>query len=204
MCGSFRGLSIMAVVGGGAGGEGPSPRWYPRNAVFLAGIGAVILLAGAVAIVKGADGYRGVLGVGYWAILAALAVGDARTRRAPNRIVYPALLLGVAASLPLGPTGAIEVLLGGAVAFGVMLVVALLGRGAMGYGDVKVGALCGLAVGLHGVVPMLVLTALSSAALAALLLVFRIRKRRDSLPFVPFLAGSTGLVMIVYPLYLWS
>jgi prepilin signal peptidase PulO-like enzyme (type II secretory pathway) len=167
-------------------------------------VAGAILLGAVVAGAKGADPYRGLLGVGYLAVLALLAVGDVQTRRAPNRIVYPALAVAVVSSLLLGQAGAIEALLGAAAAFLVMLIVALLGRGAMGYGDVKVGALCGLAVGLHGVVPLLVITALSSAAVAGVLLALRIRKRTDSLPFVPFLAGAAALSMTSYPLYLWG
>lgn len=183
----------------------PDGTWQQRDRwLTVAAVGGAVLVGAVVAAAKGADPYRGFLGVAYLAVLALLAVGDVRTRRAPNRVVYPALAVAVAASLLLGQAGAIEALLGAGAAFLVMLVVALLGRGAMGYGDVKVGTLCGLAVGLHGVVPLLVITALSSAAVAGVLLALRIRKRTDSLPFVPFLGGATVMAMTFYPLYLWG
>ena len=85
-----------------------------------------------------------------------------------------------------------------------MLLVALLGRGAMGMGDVKVGALCGIVVGLYGVAPMLIFAFIAGALVAAVLLISRVRRRSDTLAFTPFLCVGTLLAMALYPLYLWS
>lgn len=103
----------------------------------------------------------------YPALLVLIAVYDARTLRAPNRIVYPSLGFAFLASFTLGWEDAREALLGGVVAFVVLLVIALVGHGRMGFGDVKAGSLCGIVVGLHGVLPMLTIAFLAGAAVAS-------------------------------------
>ena len=94
-------------------------------------------------------------------------------------------------------------LAGGIAVFSIMLILALVGRGAMGFGDVKVGCFCGIAVGLRGVVPMLLITFLAGALLAVVLLLLHARKRKEVIAFTPFLAGATGFSMAYFHLYLW-
>lgn len=123
----------------------------------------------------------------YLVPLAAIAWLDIRTLRAPNRYVYPLIVVAVIVSLTLYRAHATEALLGGLLAFGILFVVALLGRGAMGFGDVKYGVVCGIAVGLHGVLPMLGFTFVVGALVAGLALGLRLRQRKDVVAFTPFL-----------------
>ena len=123
----------------------------------------------------------------YLVPLAAIAWLDIRTLRAPNRYVYPLIAVAVVVSLTLYRAHAAEALLGGLLAFGILFVVALLGRGAMGFGDVKYGIVCGIAVGLHGVLPMLGFTFVVGALVAGLALGLRLRQRKDVVAFTPFL-----------------
>jgi leader peptidase (prepilin peptidase)/N-methyltransferase len=166
---------------------------------------AAILIAGVFVVSDKDPGIlRACLGMAYIGLLLFLADQDMRTLRAPNRIVYPALALMAAASMTLEVGDAREALLGGAAAFSIMLVIALAGRGAMGYGDVKVAALCGMAVGLKGVLPMLLVTFIAGGVLAAVLLALRLRNRKDAVAFIPFLAGATVFCMFYMDLYLWG
>jgi len=182
------------------------PAIVPRRAdtPILIGAAIFLVLAAAIAFSKGPDLIRGLLGLSEVAILAVVAVGDARTRRAPNRLVYPAILFAGLASLLLGGHDAVEALLGGVAAFLLLLVIALAGRGAMGLGDVKVGTLCGIVVGLHGVVAMLMWCFVAGAAVAAALLITRRRDRKGTVAFTPFLCLGTLAAMALNPLYLWG
>jgi prepilin signal peptidase PulO-like enzyme (type II secretory pathway) len=171
---------------------------------FPYGLAVAIAAAAVLAVLLKEPGlHRGLLGIAYLAVLTFIAMHDVRFRRAPNRVVYPALALAVGASLTLGWSDAREALLGGLVAFLVMFVLAIIGRGAMGFGDVKVAALCGIVVGFHGVLPMLVLALIAGGLVAAAVLLLRVRKRTDSMAFTPFLVGATALSMLYYSLYLW-
>ena len=123
----------------------------------------------------------------YLVPLGAIAVYDVRTLRAPNRYVYPLIGLAVLASLTVYRLDASEALLGGLVAFGILFGVATIGRGALGFGDVKYGLVCGIAVGLQGVLPMLVFSFFAGGLVAAVVLVMKLRRGRDVVAFTPFL-----------------
>jgi len=166
-------------------------------------VGASLFVAGvAVVIARGGGPARQVLGTADMAALGLIAATDARTLIAPNRIVYPSLALALAGAFALGPEAGVDALSGGASAFTVLLLVALAGRGAMGFGDVKVGVLCGVVVGLRGVVPMLFITFLAGGVLAAVLLALGIRRRNDAMAFTPLLVGGVLASLAAFNLYL--
>lgn len=157
------------------------PLW-PRLAV-----GAMF----ATAVAAAWAGEAGVLRTAYLlagvAVLTWIAWYDLRTHRAPNRVVYPATALALTGSGVLGWEAALSSLLGALAAFGVFLLIALIGRGAMGYGDVKVAALAGALVGIKGLLLLLLVTHLAGALFAAVALGFRLRSRGEEVAFTPFL-----------------
>jgi len=136
------------------------------------------------------------------AILSFLAAFDSLTLRAPNRIVYPSLLVIPAGALLGGGQDALDALGGGIAAFTVLALVQNFGHGAMGFGDVKVGALAGLVVGLRGVLPMLGIAFASGGVVAAAFLSLRIGHRKDSIAFTPFLAFGVVAALASLDLYL--
>ncbi len=162
-----------------------------------------LVASGYAAIERTTDGYRVAVGLVYLALLAGIAVHDAETRRAPNLVVYPALIASALFSVMLGPGIAAEALAGGAATFAVLLVIALIGRGAMGLGDVKVGALCGIVVGLHGVLPLLGLTFAIGLAVCLPLVLLGVYRLSDTLAFTPFLAAATAVTLCLGHSYLW-
>lgn len=131
--------------------------------------------------------------------LLVIAVIDLRTLRAPNRYVLAALALALGAALASrsGATLA-DAALGVLLAFVLLLVVALIGRGAMGFGDVKYGAACGALVGVGGVLPMLMVTFVGGALFAVVMLGSRLRSRRDVVAFTPFLLVGV-VVTLAWP-----
>ena len=123
----------------------------------------------------------------YLAALGAIAVIDLRTLRAPNVLVLPALALVLVGAIVLAGPAPREAVLGAGVAFGVLLLVAVAGRGAMGMGDVKYGTVCGAVVGGGAVLPMLAFTFAGGGLVALVALAFRLRGRKDVVAFTPFL-----------------
>ena len=134
----------------------------------------------------------------YLAALAAIAVVDLRTLRAPNVLVLPALALVLLGAIVLAGPAPREAALGAAVAFAILLLVAVVGRGAMGMGDVKYGAVCGGVVGAGAVLPMLAFTFAGGGVVALAVLALRLRGRKDVVAFTPFL-----FVGVVFTL-LWA
>ncbi|MFN8639651.1 MAG: A24 family peptidase [Dehalococcoidia bacterium] len=147
--------------------------------------------------------YGELLALAYVAVLGTIALIDYRTRRAPNALVYPAIVGGALASIPLGDLRW-EAWLGGLTATALMLLVYAAGRGKMGAGDVKTACIAGLAVGLRGVPVMLAGTFLGGSAFALVVLALGARNRRDTVPFTPFLLLGVLLSWALRPGYLIS
>lgn len=134
--------------------------------------------------------------VGVW-----LTVIDVRTHRLPNAIVLSALgvtILLLAASCLFGaPWGALlRALAAGAVLFVFFLALRVIGRGAMGGGDVKLAALMGVLLGWVGwsAVAVGVLVAFVLGGLVGvILLATRRASRATRIPFGPFLVAGTWI-----------
>jgi len=161
------------------------------------------LIVTGVLCVETTSVQRGLIAAGVLGVIWVICVYDARTLLAPNRFVYPGVVFAIGAAFTLGPGAGLEALAGGLVAFIVMLVVALAGRGRMGMGDVKMAALCGAAVGVRAVMPMLVVTFLLGGLIAAVALGSGRRSRSDSMAFTPLLGIAVLVTAIVWQSYLF-
>jgi leader peptidase (prepilin peptidase)/N-methyltransferase len=173
----------------------------PHRALFLPVGGGVLFSLAFFAV----DGVGAALLSGFFATLfLAMATTDLERRLIPNRIVYPAMVLAAAltwawpaADNAVGSPWQ-DRFLGGGVAFALMLALYILGRGALGFGDVKMAALMGLVVGLGASIVGLLLMTLSAAAVILVLLALRILHRGDYIPYGPFIA--LGAIVVI----LWS
>ncbi len=131
----------------------------------------------------------------YAAVLIACAATDLMAFRVPNVITYPAAggALLAAALMPHGnPT---EALIGGALGAGLLLAIALISRGGLGLGDVKLAGFAGLALGGPLILPALMITTLAGG-LAAAYLALRVRRRSHPMPYAPFIAGGALAVLL--------
>ena len=143
-------------------------------------------------------------------ILLVVAVIDLERQLVLNSVVAAGLLLGLV-SAPLwsanardplwavgsAPLGALlDALIAGGAGLALFLVLALVSRGGMGWGDVKLAGMIGVWVGLRGLSVALMVSAVSGGAVALLLLAMRVKGRKDAIPFAPFLAlgGMTALL----------
>jgi leader peptidase (prepilin peptidase) / N-methyltransferase len=136
-------------------------------------------------------------------LLLAISVIDARTRRIPNRLTYPLtpalLMLFVVAAFANGdPWAALRALLGGVAGFAGLLVIALINPRGLGLGDVKLAASLGIALGYlsWGHVAVGIFGGfLLGGFVAIVLVVTRLRSRKDHVPFGPYLAAGTLLAV---------
>lgn len=82
-------------------------------------------------------------------------------------------------------------LLGAAVGFLLLLIIALVSKGGMGGGDVKLYAVLGFVLGLKLVLLSFFLSTLFGAVIGGFALLFKIIKRGQPIPFGPFIAAGT-------------
>ena len=135
-------------------------------------------------------------------IFILIAIIDLQHQLILNKIVYPSLI----AALIIAPffikngDGLLghftNSLIGGAVGFVVLLIPALVTRGGMGFGDVKMAALIGLVTGFGEVLVAVLGGIILGGVVAVVLLVTRIKKRKEAIPFGPFLSLATIVTLI--------
>jgi len=132
----------------------------------------------------------------YSAILIVISGIDLEHQLIPNRLVYPASLVAIAIALLRSGQEAWKALSGGMVGLSLLWLIALLWRGGMGMGDVKLAGLAGLIVGLPGVLVALFVAFLLGGATGGVLLLARRKGGKDLLPFGPFLGLATLVTML--------
>ncbi|HZQ26255.1 MAG TPA: prepilin peptidase [Acidimicrobiales bacterium] len=148
----------------------------------------------------------------FFAGLVALSAIDLDLHRLPNRVLYPTLFatapLLVLASAAAHRWGNLaRAAEGGVLCFAILLAIHLAAPRGMGFGDVRLAGLIGMATGWLGVGhSLLALFAafLFSAVIGIALIVSGLRGRRDRIPFGPFLAlGALVAVLWGTPLLHW-
>ena len=134
----------------------------------------------------------------YATFLLAVLVIDLEHRRVLNVMLAPAAVIALLASLLPGYPDPLQALLGGALGFGIFLLLALIGRGAMGLGDVKLAGVIGLMTGYPLVVPALAAGIVLGGVAAMVLLVTRRAGRKDTMAYAPYLALGTIVVLLLF------
>ena len=168
------------------GHDGSRGAWTRRLLV----VGATAGLFAAVATRYDDAAHLAVV-TAYVCVLLVCAATDMLSFRVPNVITYPAIVGAVALGALMPDADLAEVAAGGALAGGVLLLPALLTGGVgMGMGDVKLAAFVGLALGFTNVAPALLFMALAGGLAAVLLLATGLRKRREPIPYAPFISAG--------------
>jgi leader peptidase (prepilin peptidase)/N-methyltransferase len=133
-----------------------------------------------------------------------LTVTDLDTKLIPNRILGPGSVISIAL-LVIGyfldtlSGSLVDAAIGGAAYFSVMLLLALIVRGGLGFGDVKLAFLVGVFTGYLGLGHVLVAgigSFLIGGLVAAFLLITRKSSRKDAIPFGPFM--TTAAILTVF------
>jgi len=178
-----------------------------RSRVFLVEVATALLFA----FLYWHYGLTAQLGITafYSCVFLVLLVIDLERQLILNKIVYPAavvaLLIGVFVlqteavahapklflSQPAIVTRTLVGVTGGATGFILLLIPALLFRGGMGWGDVKMAGLIGLVVGFPLVFVAILGAMVAGGVVGGALLLFRIKDRKDPIPYGPFLSLAT-------------
>ena len=120
-----------------------------------------------------------------------------------NKVVYPGMVVALLLSLlpqswltQVIKPGIASAALGGGIGFVIFLLIAIVSRGGMGWGDVKLVALIGLVTGFPLVFVAIIMGAILGAIVAVALVVAKKRKRRETIPFGPFLALAVMVTLL--------
>ncbi len=146
-------------------------------------------------------------------LLIVIAVIDMRHMEIPNGLVIAGLTVGFIQLAITAATGLFDPWHSYVIGFFVgalpLLLIALLGallfkKEAMGGGDIKMMAFCGLITGWRLVIPAYFIGIFTGAILSIILIAAKQKKRGDAIPFGPFLAlGVTVSVFFGNELINW-
>lgn len=129
-------------------------------------------------------------------LLVVVSLVDLDRMVIPDKVTLPGIALGLALNALLSPRSIGGFLLGAVVGAAALYGVAILGellfkKESMGGGDIKLAAMVGAFVGWRGVLLSLFLAVLVGAMVGISLMMAGLKKRREHIPFGPFIALGT-------------
>ena len=161
---------------------------------------------GMFAFLYGSYGLTPKLGVMvfYSCLFIIISVVDLAQGLILNKVVYPGMAVALLFALFLPQPwitqlkfhGIANFAVGGSIGFVLLLLIAIISRGGMGWGDVKLAALIGLATGFPLVLLALLMGAIIGGLVAVALLIAKKRGRKETIPFGPFLSLATLVTLL--------
>ncbi|HXH20638.1 MAG TPA: A24 family peptidase [Dehalococcoidia bacterium] len=116
--------------------------------------------------------------------------------RVPNVVTYPGIVLALAAAALFPDGDPVNALVAGVVGGLIFLVLAIVTRGGLGLGDVKLAVLIGVALGFPASYQALVIGVLTGGVVILALFLAGIVSRKQAVPYAPFLAlAAVGIVL---------
>lgn len=136
-------------------------------------------------------------------VLIPLVVIDLQQQIIPDQLNMTGAIAGLLAIVASDITF-INALIGAFIGGGLMLLIAVISRGGMGGGDIKMMAWVGLFLGWKLTLLALFLSFLIGGLGSLILILFGIKKRKDFIPFGPFLAiGGFTAYAFGYEILAW-
>ncbi|MBN2851680.1 MAG: prepilin peptidase [Clostridia bacterium] len=109
----------------------------------------------------------------------------------PDKMVIFLLIVGIMYELIIRPVPLLDAVIGFFAASVPLLLIAILSRGGMGGGDIKLMAVVGIFLGWKGVLIAMFLGAFIGALVGIIAIILKKKGRKDVIPFGPFLC--TGI-----------
>ncbi len=142
----------------------------------------------------------------YCCLFIVLLVIDLEHGIIPNKLVYPSLVIALVLSVVLAEVkivpevgivpGIRDAGIGFGIGLGLFLLIVLISRGGMGWGDIKMAALIGLVTGFPLVFVALFLAVVLGGLVAGILLLFKLKKRKEGIPFGPYLSLGAIITLL--------
>jgi len=140
----------------------------------------------------------------YGSLFIVLGVIDLEHQLILNKIVYPASVVALIISVFLPQTEimsfpwpvSLNGIIGGAIGLVLFLVPILVYPKGMGWGDVKMAGLIGLVTGFPLIFVALFMAVILGGLLASALLLLKVKKRKEAIPFGPFLSLTTIVTLL--------
>jgi len=153
---------------------------------------------------QGLPSGQSVAGMLLFSFALVLSLIDVKHYLIPNCLVVVLLVGGLVYHLWLREISIGLILLGMAVGFGFPFVIAVVSGGGMGGGDIKLCAAMGLWLGYPAIIYALFIGALLGSLVGIILIICRLKTRKDRIPFGPFLMlGFLAMILFQQQIMSW-
>jgi len=142
----------------------------------------------------------------YVGAMIIITLVDYRHQIIPDRLSIPGIFAGLFLTLYRGTTydttrfvlsrDILDSTAGGLLGAAIFYIIIVVSRGGMGYGDVKLAAMIGTFMGWRMLLVVVLLAVITGSIIGITLLITGIKKRKDPIPFGPFLAVMSLVCMI--------
>ena len=86
--------------------------------------------------------------------------------------------------------------LGGAIGYGIIYLIVVITKG-MGQGDAEVAGVCGLFIGIKGILVCLFISVVLGGLVAAIILIFKLKEKKSEIAFSPYISiGSIVYILL--------
>src|SRR5262245_7988054 len=167
-----------------------------RSPTRVATAGVVALLLVIATLVRYGVTANGLAWAGVEALLVFTAWFDVMERRILNVVIGPIAVVALVLRLVFERDVLLECLTAGVIAFGVFLILAVVVRGGLGMGDVKLAGLIGLLLGKQAALALIIGTVAGGLAAAAMLLTSR-AGRSTTYAYGPYLAFGAAITILL-------
>lgn len=142
---------------------------------------------------------------GFYAILSSILIVitiiDYYHKIIPDRLNLMILIMGIIFKLTAlfmlkEENILVDSVLGFLIGGGIFLFIAIVTNGAMGGGDIKIMGALGVWFGVKGILLITLLSFITGAVVSIVLLITKIKSRKDEIPFGPFICISTLLAIL--------
>lgn len=137
---------------------------------------------------------------GCFGFLVVLSLIDLKSRRVPNYLVYPAIVITLLFKGLVSPQALAEAGVGGGMAFLIFYLTAWMRPGDLGGGDIKLATLIGIGFGFPRMVWALLVGAVVGGAVAVSLLLIWRRSAKSRIPYAPFLCLGAWVALVYNPI----
>ncbi|CAG7648272.1 prepilin peptidase [Paenibacillus allorhizosphaerae] len=132
------------------------------------------------------------------AILTAIVITDLKSMLIPDKIVFAGMILAVVLRLWIHPLPLWDYAIAFFTGSGLLWIMAILSKGGMGGGDIKLFAFLGLVLGMKLTLLTLFVASLLGTLYGIVLFALHRLQKKHSVPFGPFIAIAAMLM------YLWG
>lgn len=131
---------------------------------------------------------KGMVGAVLFSFSLVLSVIDGKSYIIPNSLTALLFMMGIGYHFFTQELSVLNRVFGCTTGFAVLMLLAMISRGGIGGGDIKLSAVMGFWLGFPEVLYFLFIAAVAGSVWGFLLMIFRKKGKRDPIPFGPFMA----------------